>query len=313
MVPPGELLPDVLPTDRLFENAKARPPIREELRRVRNLRSAVAVASMYLQVAVVLVGAVTVAHPLGYAVAFVLCGRTIVQCNTLAHEAVHRTLFSNRTVNDVVGKWLLSCPAFVPFELYRRGHIAHHRDEMGPEEPDVPLYARYPITPASLRRKLMRDALGITGFTLLRGLFRGLRRARTRPAAARIIGTQVVLVALATVVGRPELYLLWIVPYLTQWRVTNRLRAIAEHGGMERNRDRRATTHVVRQTPIARFLMVPYNIGLHIEHHVDMGIPCWNLPAMHRELRASGWVPDVLVYPNYRSLWRKLASAEATA
>ena len=31
-----------------------------------------------------------------------------------------------------VGRWLLSYPAFVAFELYRRGHIAHHRDELGP-------------------------------------------------------------------------------------------------------------------------------------------------------------------------------------
>lgn len=311
MVPPIELLPEVLPTERLFENAKARPPIREELRQVRNVRSAVAVASMYLQFGVVLAGAIVLAHPAAYALAFVLCGRTIVQCNTLGHEAVHRTLFSNRKVNDAVGRWLLSYPAFVPFELYRRGHIAHHRDEMGPEEPDVPLYAHYPITRASLRRKLVRDAVGITGVKLLRGLFRGLRRSHTRPVAARIIGMQVAFVALATAFGRPELYLLWLAPYLTQWRVTNRLRAIAEHGGMERNRDRRATTHVVRQTPITRFLMVPYNIGLHIEHHVDMGVPCWNLPAMHRELRDAGWVPDALVYPNYRSLWRKLSAADA--
>ena len=35
---------------------------------------------------------------------------------------------------------------------YRRAHMAHHRDEMGPEEPDAGLYAGYPIPPDSLRR-----------------------------------------------------------------------------------------------------------------------------------------------------------------
>ena len=37
-------------------------------------------------------------------------------------------------------------------------------------------------------------------------------------------------------------------------------------------------------------------------------LPFQNLPALHRELRASGWLPDDLIYPTYRSLWAKLSS-----
>ena len=101
---------------------------------------------------------------------------------------------------------------------------------------------------------------------------------------------------------------MWFLPWMTLWRVTNRLRAIAEHGGMERSKDRRRTTHSVRQHLAARFLMVPYNIGWHLAHHVDMGVPWKHLPAYHRELVASGWVPEGLEYRNYPALWRKLGS-----
>jgi len=311
MVPPRTALPDVLPTERLTERATARPPLRDELRRVRNARSALALASLGAQVAGVIAGVVWLAHPLAYVVGFVVMGRVIVCLNVLGHEAVHRTLFSNRALNDWAGRWLASYPVFVAFELYRRGHMAHHRDELGPDEPDLALYRGYPISRASLRRKLVRDAVGITGWTLLRGLLRGLRKPRTRPVAARIVGLHLGFVAVATVFGHPELYLLWIGPYLTQWRVTNRLRAIAEHGGMIRSADRRETTHSVRQGVAARTFMVPYHLGLHLAHHVDIGVPCWNLPRLHRELRASGWLPDELVYPSYRSLWRRLSSAPA--
>ena len=38
-------------------------------------------------------------------------------------------------------------------------------------------------------------------------------------------------------------------------RVVNRLRAIAEHGGMQRSDDRRRTTHHVRQSLLARVTM----------------------------------------------------------
>jgi len=62
---------------------------------------------------------------------------------------------------------------------------------------------------------------------------------------------------------------------------------IAEHGGMERSKDRRRTTHVIRRTRFARFWMVPYHTGWHLAHHVDMGVPWRNLPRLHEELVTS--------------------------
>ena len=77
---------------------------------------------------------------------------------------------------------------------------------------------------------------------------------------------------------------------------------------MIRSRDRRETTHVVRQSRLARYWMVPYNTGWHLAHHVDMGVPWTNLPRLHTELVRAGWVTDEIEYPNYRTLWRAVAS-----
>lgn len=312
MVPPDSALPtDVLPTERLLINGKAVPEIRAELRKIPDLRAGIAVAWVWIETVGILTLAAWWGNPIGYVAAFFLMGRALVKFNILGHEAVHRTLFTNKKLNDFVGKWVLSYHAWVPFELYRRGHMNHHRDEMGPAEPDTALYANYPITRASLRRKLIRDATGQSGWKILKGLLRGTRGARTRPVALRILGFQVVLLGIATAFGRPELWLLlWFLPWMTVWRVTNRLRAIAEHGGMTRSKDRRQTTHHVKQGLLARFFMVPYSVGWHLSHHVDMGVPCWNLRKLHDELVASGWVTDEYVWPNYRSLWRALSAAE---
>ncbi len=312
MVPPASALPAVLPTDRLLANGKAVPEIRAELRRIPNGRAAFAVVALWAETIAVAVVAAWLANPLVYVVAFVLMTRAHVRFNILGHEAVHRTLFSNVRVNDVVGKWLLSYHALVPFELYRRGHLDHHRDELGPAEPDTGLYAGYPISRASLRRKLIRDATGQSGWKILKGLLRGVGDAQRRPVALRILGAQAVLVAIALVTGHIEVYLLlWLLPWLTSWRVVNRLRAIAEHGGMMRSGDRRKTTHHVRQTFLPRFFMVPYNVGWHLAHHVDMGVPCWNLPKLHDELVASGWVTDESTWPTYRALWTALSAGPA--
>jgi fatty acid desaturase len=208
-----------------------------------------------------------------------------------------------------VGRWLLSYPAFVPFEAYRRSHFAHHKEEFGPNEPDLNLYNGYPVTPSSLRRKLVRDAVGVSGWKNLRPLLRALLSRSSRPFAARIVAAQAALLALFALAGRPELYpLLWLLPWMTSWRVLNRLRAIAEHGGMERSPDRRRTTHHVRQSRLAGFVIVPFNTGWHLAHHVDMGVPWRNLPRLHAELVEAGWVVPDLEYPSYRALWRALSS-----
>ena len=117
------------------------------------------------------------------------------------------------------------------------------------------------------------------------------------------------MLALFAAIGRPELYLvLWLLPWMTSWRVINRLRAIAEHGGMERSPDRRRTTHHVRQSLLANFWIVPFHTGWHLAHHVDMGVPWRNLPKLHAELVAAGWVVPALEYPSYRALWRALSA-----
>lgn len=314
MLPPPESLPDVLPTERLSASGRPVPAVREELRRIPNLRNAVSVAGAYLQSFGVIAAAVAIGHPLAYAAAFLLMGRGHCLLNILGHEAAHRLLFSHKRLNDVVGRWLLAYPSFNAFDLYRRAHMAHHKDEMGPNEPDLGLYTGYPIPMESFRRKLKRDALFVSGWKNLRPLIKGLAKPTSRPLALRILGTQAVILAVFLAAGRPWLYpVLWLAPWMSVWKVLNRLRAIAEHGGMTRSSDRRLTTHVVRQRPLARFWMVPYKTGWHLAHHVDMGIPFRNLPALHRELVASGWLSPELEYPSYRALWRALSSGGVVA
>jgi fatty acid desaturase len=309
MVPAAERLPEVLPTPRLTASAMPVPEVRVELRGIASFRNVGSVLVCWAQAAAVIAAATWIAHPLAYAAAVVVQGATHARFAILGHEAAHKLLFRNKRANDVAGRWLLSYPGFVPFEAYRRSHFAHHKEEFGPNEPDMNLYVGYPITRASLRRKLWRDARGTSGWKSLEPLLLALGSPTARPMAARIVGAQLVLLAVATAAGRPELYFgLWLLPWMTAWRVINRLRAIAEHGGMERSPDRRRTTHHVRQTWWPRFWMVPFNTGWHLAHHVDMGVPWRNLPRLHDELVAAGWMGPDLEYPSYIALWRALSA-----
>ncbi|MGB0112730.1 MAG: fatty acid desaturase [Ilumatobacteraceae bacterium] len=306
MTPTASALPDVLPTDRLNERAKPVRELRDELRRIPNARNALTVLGALLQSFGVVIAAAWINTWWAYLLAFVLMARGHVCLNILAHEAAHRLLFTSRRWNDAVGRWLLAYPTYQAMLAYRRAHFAHHRDEMGPDEPDASLYAGYPVPRDSWHRKLKRDLLGNSAYKNFKGLYFSLRHGRTE--AMQILAVQSIMLGTSILFMRPLAYVVWILSWSTLWKVSNRLRSIAEHGGMTRSRDRRLTTHVVRQHRLARYWMVPYNTGWHLAHHVDMGVPWRNLPKLHDELVRSGWVTDAIEYPSYRAFWRAASS-----
>jgi fatty acid desaturase len=310
MVAPPSARPDVLPTERLGPTGLCRPELRAEMRRIADGRNALTVAGLWAFVIGVVALTVWIGSPFVYVAAFVVMGPVYVRFAILMHEAAHKLLFSNKRVNDWVGTWLIAYPAFTPIQLYRRSHFAHHREEFGPEEPDIAFYGGYVCTRRTLWRRLTRDAVGISGWKNFAALLKAVRNPAARRVVVSILAVQAVLwAASGALTGRWWIYpLLWWLPWMTQWRVLNRLRSIGEHGGLEAGKDRRVTTHNVRQSFLARVWLVPYYTGYHLAHHVDMGVPWRNLPRFHQELVDAGYVTSELTYPSYFALWKALSA-----
>src|SRR6478735_7157196 len=193
MLPESTDTPDVLPTDRLGPTGRPIGAFRDEMYRISNLANAAHVVGVWIQS----VGLIWLANwwgnPIGWIAVFFLMGRAFARFAILGHEAAHRLLFSNRTVNDWVGTWVLSCPGFVPLAGYRRSHMAHHKEEFGPNEPDMGLYSGYPITTDSWWRKMRRDAFGNSGWKNLKGLLKALVSPTARSIALPIMIWQVAL------------------------------------------------------------------------------------------------------------------------
>ena len=307
MAPTIDSLPRVIDNPSIGTDGRPVPELRAELRRIPSLLNVWSVLWCYGQNILILAAAVHINHIATWLIAFLLMGRMHAQFASLMHEAAHRLLFKHRGANDWVGNWLLGFPVITSTPAYRRVHMAHHREEFGPDEPDIPLYANYPITAESFRRKLVRDATGQTGIKLFRNQLRGFRSpdVRVRRTLLKMTLVQVIVIAAFFAVGHPWLYLtMFVLPYFTLWRVINRLRSIAEHGGLRADDDRRIATHSVVQHPIARFYLVPYNIGFHLAHHVDAGVPFRHLPKYHALLRDTRYVDDSYEYPSYGALWK---------
>jgi len=306
-------LPACQETARIRPDGRPQAAFREQLRRIPSWKNAWSVLFLYVQTGLVLWATVAFA-PWVWPVTFVLMGRTFAQYLSLMHEAAHRLLFRDKRLNDFAGRWLLGYPSLTNIDGYRRVHAAHHRQEFGPDEPDIALYVGYPITPSSFRRKLTRDATGRTGSKLMAQFLSSARSpdVKSRRTFWKIVVVQVVLLGAAIASGHWWLYpFFWLAPYMTAWRVINRLRSIAEHGGLQASPDRRETTHTVRQLPLARFMVVPYRIGMHLAHHVDSGVPFRNLPALHQALREAGYIDDSIEYRSYPAIWKALQARTA--
>ena len=314
MVPDTSVLTKIDGTDKISPNGHPTSQWRTELRHIPNVRNAISVISIYAQTFGIIWLALEIHNPITYVIAFLLMGRAHAQLLALMHESVHRLLFRNRKLNDFAGRWLLGYMSFVNTDGYRYVHMAHHREEFGPNEPDIPLYANYPITRASFWRKMRRDGLGRTGFRMLRGQFMSIFKTDPQQlnTQRKIFALHAVILTLSVTFVNPWVYVtLWLLPYITVWRVMNRLRSIAEHGGLRADSDRRVTTHSVKQHLFSSFYFVPFNLGWHIAHHTDSGIPFRSLPKYHHQLQASGFVTDAYEYSSYLEIWRALRSRPA--
>src|SRR5262245_12989682 len=102
-------------------------------------------------------------NPLMIVAALFLIGTRQLGLAVLMHEASHRSLLSDRRLNDWAGNWLCAYPVWSDLTPYRPYHLQHHAHTGDATDPDLGLIAPFPITRASLRRKIWRDLSGQTG------------------------------------------------------------------------------------------------------------------------------------------------------
>ncbi len=217
----------------------------------------------------------------------------------LMHEAAHGGLSSNRTLNDWLGQWLCAVPVGADLNVYRPYHLSHHKYAQQPEDPDLVLSAPFPVSPASLRRKIIRDLTGQTFFKQ-RVLFAlkafASRRDEDMAQGAVVTGKSVapfLLVNAAMLTGLTlagfwwAYFALWLLPLATWFPMVTRIRNIAEHACVEGSADdafRAART--TRAGWLERAFIAPYWVNFHAEHHLFMHVPCWRLAKLHRAVRA---------------------------
>ncbi len=282
---------------------------------MRDARSWISVATNWGLVFAAFAAVVAWPNPLTVLVALFVIGARQLGCAVLMHEAAHRSLFSNRRVNDFVGNWLCAYPVWSDLHPYRPYHLQHHARTGQPEDPDIGLVRPFPITRSSLRRKVARDLSGRTGLKFARAAWaRSVARWSDpcgRRAAIGVVVTNLGLLGVLTLAGHPALYLLWVGAWLTTNTLVTRIRAIAEHALTPDADDPLRNTRTTLARWWERLLVAPNRVNYHLEHHLLMTVPHYNLPRMHALLRERGVLERACVAHGYLGVLRQAASRAA--
>jgi fatty acid desaturase len=290
------------------------------LRRKSSVRGALLVLHGWGVVALAMAAFALWPNPVTLVLGVMVVGGRQLGLAILMHDAAHGLLFRSRRVNDWVGRWVCGAPVVASMDLYRPYHLTHHRLTQQADDPDLGLSAPFPITRASLRRKMVRDLTGQTAYQQRRLQLRDALgpsswpwRRRLARAADRIGGgllANVVLLVTLTALGHWYLYVaLWLLPLATWYQLISRIRNIAEHAVVPDNDDPLLNTRTTHAGWLERAFIAPYFVNYHLEHHLFLFVPCWRLPETHRVLVGKGLAPRMEIKAGYRAMLRAATSA----
>ena len=265
--------------------------------------------------------AMALAFPVTIPLAVMIIGARQLGLAILMHDAAHGALHPNLKVNDWLGE-NLTPGGLVPYRTY---HLGHHKFAQQAEDPDLGLSAPFPITPLSLRRKIVRDLTGQTHFKQRWApLFKRIAERKPDQSGLGILGRFIasrprffigaaVTIAATAPFGYWWAWLvLWWLPSATWLPLVTRLRNIAEHACIAKDEpDPLRHARTTRANLLERIFLAPYYVNYHCEHHMFMHVPCYNLPRAHRLLRAKGVMPAMLTAPSYRDVLRQASSKAA--
>ena len=226
------------------------------------------------------------------------------------HENGHGTAFRSRWANDV----MYNIASFMMLReptLYRWSHVRHHSNTLIVGlDPEIGVkrtrslaaiavnYLNLVDGPQMVARIVMHAFGHVEEFTRLVVPADKLRRVvwEARVFLLLLVGVIVAAVALGTIVpllfvGLPSFYGAWLLWFF----------AITQHAGLREDvLDHRMNTRTVYINPVFRFLYL--NMNYHVEHHLFPGVPYYNLPALHEEIKVYLPPPKTSMLDAYREI-----------
>lgn len=266
--------------------------------------------------------------PVYLAAGFVIGSR--IQClAVMMHDACHGMLFSNRRFNDLIGDIFVAYPLGFSIHLYRANHLYHHRYTNTLRDRDYRVQRRdpdqhFPKSAGAMAWLLVRSVAGLNFYRMARdsriwapfanfhnpGRFGFDYRLglRIRYVVWAVLFYGLILLS----PWRWQILGLLLIPQFIWANVFNRIRAIAEHNGVADEQELNGTRTVI-PTLLDRFLIAPFNVSYHLEHHLFPSVPWTNLRRLHAHLMTDPtYAADAHITKGYWGVIRELMPPRAS-
>jgi fatty acid desaturase len=237
-------------------------------------------------------------NPVVYVLAVIVIGSRINGLGALTHDAAHYRGYSNRQLNDFIGE-ILALPTSASMAGYRNSHFAHHRELNSENDPDwqrnIGLKEfEFPTSPSSMWKYIAQYLSGLKTASALTGFH---KNKETRDISSTVIRARLLffamLITLSIAMGFWKLLLLyWIVPLFTVFLTIRYIRNVAEHYAVEHENVLNESRTVL--APIWElWLIAPWGLNYHLEHHLFPGVPCFRLAELHQLLMTRDPYPKI--------------------
>jgi fatty acid desaturase len=219
--------------------------------------------------------------PLFFIVTFVIGNRQHA-FSMIAHDGMHRLLFKNKTLNDLITNIFMVWPLGVSLGGFRNFHFQHHRHWHSANDPERFAINRVfgksfdsPIRPMKLAATLVADLLGLNFITTIKvvNTFESYNKKKSGFVMAIIF--QLSFLTAGYLTDHLILPLAWLFASVSSHLMHIRIRLWAEHVGIQE-------THRTQFPLLINLLFLPHNTSYHWEHHYDMRVPWYNLPQVRK-------------------------------
>ncbi len=260
-----------------------------DLSRIDSRKFTLAVLIEVLTIAAAVAVSETWWHPAIYALAVVVIGSRINGLGGLMHDAAHYRAYRNRTVNDIVGE-IIALPTTASLAGYRNSHFAHHRELNSERDPDWTRNLgleefEFPKPRPGMVKYILQYLTGLKIWSAVTGFHKN-KETRDIPAIVtwlRLAFFVALFVASIAFGFWKQLLLYWIVPVMTVFVAIRYIRNVAEHYAVEHENVLNESRTVLAPW-WELYLIAPWGLNYHLEHHLFPGVPCFRLAELHRLL-----------------------------
>lgn len=218
----------------------------------------------------------------------------------LIHDFAHYRFLKDKRLSEWIGDLFLAWPILITVNSYRTTHLQHHFHTNTEKDPDyVPRLKmrsyKFPMSLTFLVSYMSSYLVMIGTLMDVMGLhLKKMQNAQTRYYVWIRLGFYASIGVIVGLTGVwKEFVLYWAVPFLTLFFAFNYVRGVAEHfSGMDYSSLEGGTRTVIPHF-WERAFFCPHHVNYHTEHHINPGVPFYNLPQLFEKMMED---------PEYRSV-----------